>query len=118
MLIFNNLIKLESMRVDGDSLPATCFASVQCGLRDLMMIEVTDDKISFNGISSQQLLQVLREFLTNPEAVKIASPAQEKGDNCGCGKPFAADASFCKICGKPRPATVEDEKPKCGNKAV
>lgn|GEM_PF-6047719 len=119
MLVFNSLIKLESMRIDSGALSAVVFTSIQCGLRDLLMIEATGEEISLNGISSQQLLLVLREFLTNPEAVKIAGPEQEQGDRCECGKPYAADARFCKFCGKPRPAAPAEEKPsfcsKCGN---
>lgn len=136
MLLFNSLIKVDTMRVAGDGIEAACFASIQCGLRDIVLIEVTDDKISFNGISGQQLLLTLQKFLSDPETVKIHDPAGETGEVCECGKPFAADAKFCKFCGKPRPAAETDETPrfcskcgatlkpgkpfctKCGNKAV
>jgi len=136
MLLFNSLIKVDAMRVAGGSIEAASFASIQCGLRDILLIEVTDDKISFNGVSGQQLMLTLQKFLTDPETVKIHSPAGETGEICECGKQFAADAKFCKFCGKPRPADETEETPrfcskcgaalkpgktfctKCGNKAV
>jgi hypothetical protein len=135
MLLFNSLIKVDAMRVAGGSIEAASFASIQCGLRDIILIEVTDDKIIFNGVSGQQLMLTLQKFLTDPETVKIGA-TQTGEDVCECGKPFAADAKFCKFCGKPRPAGETEEIPrfcskcgaglkpgktfctKCGNKAV
>jgi hypothetical protein len=136
MLLFNSLIKVDAMRVAGDRIEAAGFATIQCGLRDIMLIEVSDDKISFNGLSGQQLLLTLQKFLTDPETIKIAHADQQAATICECGKPFAADAKFCKFCGKPRPADETDDTPrfctkcgaalkpgktfctKCGNKAV
>ncbi|KAF1082961.1 MAG: hypothetical protein GQF41_0728 [Candidatus Rifleibacterium amylolyticum] len=135
MLLFNSLIKVDAMRVAGSSIEAASFTSIQCGLRDNVLIEVTDDKVSFNGLSGQQLMLTLQKFLTDPETVKIGK-TQTSEELCECGKPFAADAKFCKFCGKPRPAGETEETPrfcskcgaalkpgktfctKCGNKAV
>jgi len=135
MLLFNSLIKVDAMRAAGSSIEAASFASIQCGLRDIVLIEVTDDKVSFNGVSGQQLMLTLQKFLTDPETVKIGK-TQTSEELCECGKPFAADAKFCKFCGKPRPAGETEETPrfcskcgaalkpgktfctKCGNKAV
>lgn len=132
MMLFNSLLKLEAMRISGGSLAAAIFTSIQCGLRDILMIEESREGIIFSGVSARQLLLLLGEYLTNPAAVKMNEPGTA---NCACGKAFADDARFCKFCGQPRPEAT-DEKPcfcskcgsplkpgkpfctKCGNKAI
>lgn len=132
MMLFNSLLKLEAMRLSGGSLAVTIFTSIQCGLRDILMIEESREGIIFSGVSARQMLLLLGEYLTNPTAVKMDETITA---NCACGKAFAEDARFCKFCGQPRPE-AEDEKPgfcskcgstlkpgksfctKCGNKAI
>ncbi len=119
ILIIDNIISLSIGKEDSESnVTVAGFTCLQSGVNDLLFLDESDDGISFNMVSSGELLDYVSHFLSESDPMKDVLPSERKIKQdtpdtdteefkcINCGKPLSEGARFCQSCGTP----VKEEK--------
>jgi hypothetical protein len=111
MLVLDTSVVLTSGHLGPDGIVSIAgFTCIQAGVHDLLYIDEHAGSVAVQTISSAAVLDLIREFMTDPLALKQLdkyvhpvpqSPADIKGGNTcpQCGAKLTAGKKFCSNCG-------------------
>jgi hypothetical protein len=116
MLVIDTNVILTSGKMTPDGIVSIAgFTCLQAGVHDLLYFDTSAGTVDIQAVSSAAVLEFIRIFMTDPEALKklIGPAAQKKSDAAGTeapATPAAASHRHCTQCG----AEVVDGRKFCG----
>jgi hypothetical protein len=116
MLVIDTTVVLTSGQMAPDGTASIAgFTCLQAGVHDLLYFDTSTGTVEIQAISSAAVLEFIRIFMTEPEALKklVVPSTQKKSDAAGIQSPTAPAATIhrhCTQCG----AEVADGKKFCG----
>ena len=110
MLVIDTSLVLTTGQLAPDgSIGVAGFTCLQAGVHDLLYIDTSAGMVEFQAVSSAAVLDYVRAFMTDPEALKKlvipATPQQPAASSPGkkfcpqCGAPLTEGKKFCNKCG-------------------
>ena len=116
MLVIDTTVVLTSGQIAADGVVSIAgFTCLQAGVHDLLYFDTSAGTVEIQAISSAAVLEFIRIFMTDPEALKklVVPSTQKKSHAAGIQSPAAPAANIhrhCTQCG----AEVADRKKFCG----
>ena len=106
-LVFDNIMVLWSGRErDDGEIFNVGFTCLQAGVHELLFLDASGGRFQFTTLSSEALLEYVRHFLQDPEALREMAEETSREEESprafcpNCGIEVSPEDRFCRKCGK------------------